>query len=183
MGEAMDAELTGWINGLSGTAPVDGALTLVAAYGVPLIVALVVAQWWSGTESRHIRHVAIVAGLAFVLGLAVNQLVLLGVHRVRPYDAGVTRLLIAKSADWSFPSDHATASVAVAVAFWIKGLRLRGLVLAGLAALICFARVYLGIHYVGDILGGALTGALAALLVVWAYPEGSRIDRFATGIL
>jgi undecaprenyl-diphosphatase len=49
-------------------------------------------------------------GFSFLLGLAINQLILLFIHRVRPYDAGVTNLLIARSGDFSFPSDHATAS-------------------------------------------------------------------------
>ena len=179
----MDGELTAFINRLSGTALVDAAMMLVSAYGVPLIVALVTLQWFGRGNRAHIRHVAIVAGLAFLLGLALNQLVLLGIHRARPYDAGVTRLLIAKSADWSFPSDHATAAVAVAFAFLINGLRRRGLVLAGLAALVCLSRVYLGIHYVGDILGGAATAGVAVWVVGRLYREGNRVDRLLVKIL
>jgi hypothetical protein len=38
--------------------------------------------------------VAIVAGLSFLLGLGLNQLILLFIHRLRPYDAGRTHLLI-----------------------------------------------------------------------------------------
>ena len=179
----MDAAITHWINGLAGQPAWDTVMMVVSAYGVPLMVGMVALQWYARGDRAHVRHVAVVAGLAFLLGLALNQGVLLAVHRVRPYDAGVTRLLIARSADWSFPSDHATASLAVVMAFLRKGQWGRGLVLMGLAALICVSRVYLGIHYAGDILGGAVTGTLAVLVVVWAYREGNRIDRFATGIL
>ncbi|OZA12395.1 MAG: phosphatase PAP2 family protein [Rhodobacterales bacterium 17-64-5] len=179
----MDAVLTGWINGLAGQPVWDAVMRTAAAWGVPLMVALVAVQWWGPTPRRPLRHVAIVAGLAFVLGLALNQGALLVVHRLRPYEMGVTRLLIAKSADWSFPSDHATAAFAIVASFWIREARLRALAFGALAALIGFARVYLGIHYAGDILGGAVTGILAAALVARVYREGSRIDRFATGIL
>lgn len=179
----MDVAITGWINGLAGQPFWDAVMRAAAAWGVPLMVALVALQWWGPQPRRPIRHVAILAGLAFLLGLAINQGILLFVHRVRPYDMGVTRLFIAKSADWSFPSDHATACFAIVAAFWIRGLRVRALAFTVLAALICFSRVYLGIHYAGDILGGALTGTLAAALVAWGYRAGSRIDRFATGIL
>jgi hypothetical protein len=36
-------------------------------------------------------------------GLALNQLILLFVHRPRPYAAGVSRLIVTPSADWSSP--------------------------------------------------------------------------------
>jgi undecaprenyl-diphosphatase len=38
-------------------------------------------------------------------------------------------------------------------------------------------------HYVSDVLGGALTGIAAALLVRVLYREGTRLDRLVTGIL
>jgi len=50
------------------------------------------------------------ASFSFLLGLALNQLILLFVHRIRPYDGGVTNFLIDRSADFSFPSHHATTS-------------------------------------------------------------------------
>lgn len=178
----MDAVVTHWINGLAGQPVWDAILRAASAYGVPVMVALVALNWVARHDRRHVRHVAVVAGLAFLLGLALNQGVLLWVHRVRPYDAGVTQVLIARSADWSFPSDHATAAVAMVLAFCRKGLWGRGAVLLGLAGLICVSRVYLGIHYAGDILGGAVTGALAVGLVGLVYREGSRLDRFVTAL-
>lgn len=179
----MDAELTGWINGLSGHVPViDSMMVLITEAGVPMIVALVALQWWSRTDRAHVRHAAVAAGLSFILGLALNQLILLFIHRVRPYDAGVSELLIARSADWSFPSDHATATVAVAAAFLLQGLPGRGLLLLAAAVLVCLSRVYVGTHYVTDVLGGAATGLVAALIVRAAFPEGNRLDRIVTGL-
>lgn len=179
----MDAELSGWINGLAGVPFWDDLMVGISAYGVSLMAALVAMQWWSVADRRHIRHVILVAGLAFFLGLILNQGVLMVVQRLRPYEAGVTRLLIAPGGEWSFPSDHATAAVALAAVFLEKALRRRGLVLIALAVLIGLSRVYLGIHYLGDVLGGAATGAVAAVLANWAYREGSAFDRVATRIL
>src|SRR5262249_1926564 len=45
------------------------------------------------------------------------------VHRLRPYDAGVTHLLIAPSHDPSFPSDHSTAVFSIAFAYLLPGCR------------------------------------------------------------
>lgn len=180
----MDAQVTRWINGFAGLSPlVDTAAIWITQAGVPVIVAIVVLQWWARRERLHVRHAAISAGLSFLLGLAINQGLLLIIHRARPYDAGVSHLLIAPSADWSFPSDHATASLAVATAFLLARLPGRGAAFLVLALAVCVSRVFVGTHYVGDVLGGAATGVLAALVVRFAYREGSRLDRFATGIL
>ncbi|MDH8190437.1 undecaprenyl-diphosphate phosphatase, partial [Klebsiella pneumoniae] len=73
------------------------------------------------------------------LGLALNQLILLLVHRMRPYDGGVTHLLTAPSADPSFPSDHATASFAIAAAFLLHGMWRAGLGFLAAAALVMFS--------------------------------------------
>lgn len=180
----MDAAITHWLNAPAGNFPaLDAIMIAITRFGVPVLVLLVFLQWWSKENRCHVRHAAICAGLAFLLGLAINQAIVLFVHRVRPYDAGVTHLLIERSSDWSFPSDHATATAAIAAAFVMKRLPRRALAFAILALLVCWSRVYVGTHYFTDILGGALTGIGAAAIVRWAYREDSRFDRFATRIL
>lgn len=37
------------------------------------------------------------------------------------------------------------------------------------ATLVCYSRIYMGVHYVGDILGGATAGILIAWFVFWIY--------------
>ena len=92
-------------------------------------------------------------GLSFLLGLFLNQLIILLVHRARPYDAGLTHLLIPPSTDSSFPSDHATAAFSVVFAYLLHRRFRKALFFAMAGALVAFSRVYLGTHYVGDILG------------------------------
>ena len=180
----MDQSITSWINSLAGSSRLlDSFMIAATQFGVPLLVALVALQWWSRADRTHVRHSCIAAGLAFLLGLAANQLILLFIHRMRPYDAGLTQLIIARSADWSFPSDHATASTAIAASFALNRLPRRALLFTALALLICWSRIFVGTHYVSDVLGGALTGLLAAIFVWLFYREGSRLDRIATQIL
>jgi len=180
----MDVLVTHWINSAAGSyAALDLIMIAITRIGVPVIIFAVTIQWWSRTDRPHIRHAAVSAGLSFLLGLAINQLILLGVHRVRPYDAGVTHLLIAPSADWSFPSDHATAAFAVVFSFAMHRLPRRTLGLLGLAVLICWSRIYIGTHYLTDVLGGAFTGVVAALLVRMTYRQNSMLDRMATRVL
>ncbi len=180
----MDQAITQWINAPAGrNVLLDSIMVATTQLGVPLLVLLVILQWWSRHERLHVRHTCVAAGLSFLIGLAVNQIILVFVHRVRPYDAGVSHLIISRSGDWSFPSDHATASMAVVVAFALQGLPRRALVLLSIASLVCWSRIYVGTHYLTDVLGGATTGIVAASIVRVAYREGSPLDRFATRIL
>ncbi|MDE2466450.1 MAG: phosphatase PAP2 family protein [Alphaproteobacteria bacterium] len=180
----LDVALTQSINGLSGRLPLlDTAMIGLSAYGVPLLVLAVALQWWRGPDRLHIRHVLVATGLTFILGLTFNQVIVHFIHRIRPYDAGVTHLLIARSADFSFPSDHATASVAIAAALLLHGMRRAGLIFAVAALLICLSRIYVGTHYASDVLGGAATALLAAVLIPSLYREGTPIDRLVTKAL
>ena len=180
----LDAFLTHAVNGLAGTnAAIDFLMIWVSAIGVLLLVLAVAGQWWRRGDRDYTRHVLVASGLSFLLGLAINQVILLLVHRIRPYDAGISHLLIAPSADPSFPSDHATATFAIAAAFLLHGMRRVGFWFLAAALLVTVSRVYIGTHYVSDVLGGALTGTLAAIAVRALYWEGTRLDRLVTRIL
>jgi undecaprenyl-diphosphatase len=181
---AQDASVTSWINAWSGLSPtLDNAMVWVSTIGVPLLVIAVASQWWLKADRRHTRHVLLATGFSFLLGLGLNQLILLLVHRIRPYDAGVSRLLIDRSADPSFPSDHATASFAIALAFLVFGFNRRGLAFLAMAGLIALSRIFIGTHYMSDVLGGGATAVVAVIIVKNFFLEGSRIDDTLTSIL
>src|SRR5882724_11716629 len=139
----MDRAITQWINSLAGSnVLLDSAMIMATNVGVPLLVALVVAQWWSKIDRTHVRHTCAAAGLSFLIGLGLNQIILLFVHRVRPYDAGITHLIISRSSDWSFPSDHSAATIAIATTLLLHRLQRRGLAFLAGALMVCVSRVY-----------------------------------------
>jgi len=175
----MDITITQWINGQSGSGgALDSLAIAITTFGVPLMVIIVASQWWLGVPRPAMRHAGIAAGASFLLGLGLAQIILLFVHRDRPYDAGVSHLIIAKTADWSFPSDHAIASTSIGFAWALQGLRKGLLILTGLAILICLSRIYVGMHYASDILGGLLVALFAAVAVKRVYQADTKLDRW-----
>lgn len=180
----VDAASTHAINGLAGQSAIGDLVMLsLTIFGVPLMVLWVALQWWRKADRSSNRHIVVTAGFSFLLGLGMNQVILLFIQRARPYETGVTRLLINRTADFSFPSDHSTAAFAIAAAFLLHGSRFAGLAFLAIAILISVSRVYVGTHFVSDAAGGALVGIIAALVVCAVYREGSRADRIITSIL
>lgn len=103
--------------------------------------------------------------LALVIGaLITNVCVKNLVCRVRPYDASDRiRLLIAPQVDFSFPSGHTCASFAGAWACRKRLARRYGILALILASLIAFSRLYVGVHYPTDVLGGLVIGLFSGI--------------------
>ncbi|SCB38201.1 phosphatase PAP2 family protein [Rhizobium lusitanum] len=180
----MDEIVTRWINSWAGSNYIlDAVVIAVTQFGAPLLVLFVVLQWWSGKDRDHVRHACIACGLAFLLGLGLNQIVILFIDRLRPYELGVTHLIIGRSTDASFPSDHATATFAIAFSLLAEGLRRRAIVAMMVALFISLSRVYVGTHYVSDLVGGVFMALLSTALVQAFYREDTKFDRMVKSIL
>jgi undecaprenyl-diphosphatase len=125
------------------------------------------------------RRAAVAAGLSAGLGLAIGKVISELVDRARPFvaDPGGVHLFSSHVADAGFPSDHATAAFAIAVAIVLRK-RKWGIVALVAAAVLSVGRVAIGVHYPSDVLGGAALGTAAAL-VLWIAPIRARVDALA----
>jgi undecaprenyl-diphosphatase len=136
---------------------------------VPLFAAATVALWFLDRPGASYRwKTASVAGMsAAALGLLISQVITHFWQRPRPYVAHPheTILLVSPSHEPSFPSDHAVAAFAIAFVVAFIGKRAGAVFLAG-ASVLALARVVAGLHYPGDVLGGALIGLVAAVVVL-----------------
>ena len=127
-----------------------------------------------------LRRAAVAAGLSAGLGLLVGHLITEFYDRARPFVAhpDAVHLFARHAADSSFPSDHAIASMAIAVAFLLRKRFLWGVLTIVFAVILDFGRVAAGFHYPTDVLGGTAIGALSAL-ALWTPPVRGRIDALS----
>lgn len=148
-----------------------------ALYFLLLVVLIVFARH---DRFAPVRRAAVAAGLSAGLGLLTVKIITEFYDRARPFVAhpDVLHLFARHAADASFPSDHATASMAIAVAFLLRRRFFWGVLTFVFAAILDFGRVAAGFHYPSDVLAGAAIGALAAL-VLWAPPLRTRIDALS----
>jgi undecaprenyl-diphosphatase len=130
---------------------------------------------------REGRRAVAAAGLSAALALLVAHFVAGWVDRPRPFAAHPSaHLFVTHAADAGFPSDHATASFAIAMSIWLR-YRLLGAAALVLAAVVALSRVVIGVHYPGDVLAGACIG-IGAAIVLWIPQLRALVERLADAV-
>lgn len=148
------------------TSVLHGPFRLFAEYGVVVFALLLLASWWVARRNRDLDAMtcALWAPIGMLIAIGLNQPLGRAVHEARPYDAMSNVLvLVHRSTDYSFPSDHAVMAGAVAMGVLLAHRRL-GVLAWALALLMAFARVYVGAHYPIDVLAGLIFGATVTAL-------------------
>ena len=173
-GRLVDDRLFGWANSRFEHPRLDAFFRTITELG-SLWASLAAAAAIAGTgRRRQAVDAAAAAGAMWAVGQALKQTF----RRVRPYDAELPtplRLLIGKPAGTSWPSAHpATFLAFVTVAGRDLDLphSVRRTLLA-VAGLVAASRVYLGVHYPADVVGGLLLGRATA--DVWSRTISSKV--------
>ncbi|MEU8775185.1 phosphatase PAP2 family protein [Streptomyces sp. NPDC048606] len=175
-GPNVDVSLLYRINGLAHRAPdwFDRGVAFIGGYGIPLALVLLLLWCWHGARRQDESTAAeafaslVWAPLAAAVALLVNVPLREFVARPRPFAqhdgldvlAGAT----GPGAGWSFVSDHATLTMALGIGVFLANRRL-GLVGIALALAEGLCRVYLGVHYPTDVIGGFALGTAVVLLL------------------
>ena len=186
--EAADVAVLGWTADTRSESLTSVALAISWAGTFPWIVAFAAAaaallDRRLATPWRTLGRVAAALTLDVVIVAGLKQVV----DRPRPpTDGRLTDVLTA-----SFPSGHATATAVVGgvlvltvlAAGTSRRLRLATVTLALLTEVaMCWSRVYLGVHYVTDVIAGAALGVWLALSTAWVFDAvGARQGLRAEG--
>jgi undecaprenyl-diphosphatase len=180
----VDAELheeaTAWV-----TTAMEGVSWLGSSQGLLLVTIAAASAFFA---RHHMREAALVA-LAFAGAELLFSVLKVEFARPRP---SLANPVVPQDSGYSFPSGHATASMAVygALAYLalttVRGSRrIRVACAAGallLVAAIGFSRLYLGKHFPSDVIGGwCVASAWVAILVLLLFPPGHRQPDWARG--
>jgi len=161
----LDLSVASWLH--AHATPLLTTLMLGASHlGAPLTVIVVTAIASTLLVFRGDRYRALMLVAAVTGGGLMNVLIKLAVHRHRPVFTDPIQTLTS----FSFPSGHAVGAtvlygaLALVMTSLASELRVRTAVIALALLLIiavCFSRIYLGVHYLSDVVAGFLEG------IVW----------------
>ncbi len=157
--QAADAQLALAVNHDGLGATLTALMVVAAEYGreyfwIPVVGVMLTLG------SRRTKLLAIELAALFILGIAAGEILKIATFRPRPFvsiDTIITR--VPTDLDSSYPSGHALI-VTIGAAFSVLKFRKKtvGLLLALEAAIVCYSRVYVGLHYPLDVVGGIFLG-------------------------
>ncbi len=119
--------------------------------------AALLLLYWSGK-----RRLAVHLACTVLLSLYVSFLLKAHFHIPRPAAAGLR--ILETTEDFSFPSGHAQSTASFWFFLALSSRKPSAFLLGGVIVfLVAFSRMYLGVHYLEDVLSGALFGFGLAL--------------------
>ncbi|MDP2899512.1 MAG: phosphatase PAP2 family protein [Candidatus Bathyarchaeota archaeon] len=163
--QTWDAGSFSVVNSWAPSPTMDSIMIVLSLYGRELVWGGVVLGLFALGGERE-KKTALTMAMVFLILIPVGWSIKTLDYRPRPYDAiADVRLLVPREVDGSFPSGHTLIVAGGAVVAWLSLRRRWSLLLVAEAMTVAISRVYVGVHYPSDILGGALLGGGVALLV------------------
>jgi undecaprenyl-diphosphatase len=163
----VDATISSIINN-SRSSLTDDFMIWMSMYGREVVwtVVIVFMSIFAGWKGKKI---ALILVISFLIIIPLNTLFKNFFERPRP-PVETQEIHIFQETDFAYPSGHASIVTAGALTLIILYRREKELILSIIlafeAALVCISRIYLGDHYLFDVIGGILLGAGISLLSI-----------------
>lgn len=151
----MNVEIFRLINNLAGKNTVLDKIMIFFSKDVPYIFMAVIALVFIlGVikKNEEYRKVSVNTFVITVINLILSFIIGSIYYVDRPFVHNKVNLLIPHTADASFPSDHATGTMSIALGLG-KYNRILGIIMTILSIIVGFSRVYVGNHYPSDVIG------------------------------
>lgn len=147
----------------------DHPIVVAIILAIVLVILLPLVGWRRGLG------VCVVTGAGWLTTLVVKTVV----AQPRPSTGGLTHLLHISPATLSYPSGHVVFAAALVTALAMvcrtSGARAAVLVVGGLFVVaVAWSRLYVGVHYGTDVVGGVLNGVAGAVLVAGLWNLATR---------
>ena len=159
----------------------DDFMILLSTYGREIvwsgvIVFMGIFVGWKG------KKIAVIIVISFLIIMPLNTLLKNFFERVRPV-IDRQEIQLPQKTDFAYPSGHASivsgGALILMVLFRKEKELIISTILAGEAALVCLARIYVGDHYFFDVIGGILLGTGISLMSI---SLSKYLDPVITGV-
>ncbi|MCD7782021.1 MAG: phosphatase PAP2 family protein [Methanosphaera sp.] len=164
----LDVAILEFINTTFHNVLLDNTMQLISYFGLMGVGLLIAILFYIFSRKPKHRQVAVELVISLIVVYLVIELVKNIVLRPRPYEVLDTLYVLTSVSDPSFPSGHTATATTISYVFYRNYGRKIVFILPVLAGL---SRMYLGVHYPSDVLGGFIIGMIISIIC------GYLIDR------
>lgn len=167
--QSIDASAALYVNHMNIGTILNELMVLASQYGreyfwIPVVALMLVLG------KKDTKMLAVELAILFVLGIIGGEAMKYAMFRARPFETLpeiITR--IARDTDSSYPSGHALI-VSIGAIFALTRFRKKSiaLLLTVEAAIVCYSRVYVGVHYPLDVVSGIALGGFIVCIGIYA---------------
>ncbi len=145
-------------------------IILITLYGrelfLPFVLGLIFI--FGGKDGKK---AVVIAAISILIVIPIVSITKDYIERPRPFVPNLETLMSVDTTNYSFPSGHSTVIVAGCVTILVlfkgnKYTKILPILLVIDAGLVCFSRIYVGVHYPFDVLGGFFLGSGISFLII-----------------